>query len=153
MTTVTPFLWYDADLAEPLAYYASVFPSMEVIERTEGPEGTVFSAVIELFGQRLMLLNGGPAHVGFKESFSLMVLVSTQSEIDDLWSSLTADGGEESRCGWLKDRYGLSWQIVPDRLGDLIGGGDPRRAKQALDAMLGMDKLSIDELEAATIAE
>jgi predicted 3-demethylubiquinone-9 3-methyltransferase (glyoxalase superfamily) len=149
MTTVTPFLWYNADLAEPIAYYASVFPSMDVLERSGGPDGAIFSATIELFGQRLMLLNGGPAHAGFQESFSLLVAVETQREIDDLWLALTADGGEEGRCGWLKDSYGLSWQIVPDRLGALIGGPDPRRAKQALDAMLGMRKLFIDELQAA----
>jgi predicted 3-demethylubiquinone-9 3-methyltransferase (glyoxalase superfamily) len=149
MTTVTPFLWYDTNLSEPIAYYASVFPSMDVLERIEGPEGTIFCATIELFGQRLTLLNGGTVHAGFKESFSLLVAVSTQREIDDLWSRLTADGGEEGQCGWLKDRYGLSWQIVPDRLGELIGGGDSLRAKQALDAMLGMTKLSIDELQAA----
>ncbi len=149
MTTVTPFLWFEADLAEPIAYYASVFPSMEVLERGDGPEGTIFSATIELFGQRLMLLNGGPAHAGFKESFSLLVAVETQPEIDDLWSRLTADGGEGGRCGWLKDRYGLSWQVVPDRLGELIGGPDPQRAQQALDAMLAMGKLIVGELQAA----
>jgi predicted 3-demethylubiquinone-9 3-methyltransferase (glyoxalase superfamily) len=149
MTSVTPFLWFDADLAEPIAYYQSVFPSIDVLERSEGPEGTIFGATIEVFGQRLVLLNGGPVHAGFKESFSLLVAVSTQHEIDDLWFRLTTDGGEEGRCGWLKDRYGLSWQIVPDRLGDLIGGVDPLRAKQALDAMLGMTKLSIEGLQAA----
>jgi predicted 3-demethylubiquinone-9 3-methyltransferase (glyoxalase superfamily) len=149
MTTMTPFLWYDANLFEPIAYYSSVFPSLVVLERSEGPEGTIFSATIELFGQRLILLNGGEVHAGFKESFSLLVAVSTQREIDELWSRLTPDGGEEGHCGWLKDRYGLSWQIVPDRLGDLIGGRDPQRAKQALDAMLAMGKLSIDNLQAA----
>jgi predicted 3-demethylubiquinone-9 3-methyltransferase (glyoxalase superfamily) len=149
MTTVTPFLWYDADLAEPLAYYASVFPSMQVVERSPGPDDSVAGATIELFGQRLTLLNGGPAHAGFMESFSLLVAVEMQGEIDELWSGLTADGGEEGRCGWLKDRYGLSWQIVPDRLGSLIGGPDPQRAKQALDAMLQMNKLCIEELQAA----
>jgi predicted 3-demethylubiquinone-9 3-methyltransferase (glyoxalase superfamily) len=149
MTSVTPFLWFNTNLAEPIAYYASVFPSMDVLERSEGPEGTIFGAQIELFGQRLMLLNGGPAHAGFKESFSLLVTVSEQHEIDSLWSRLTADGGEEGQCGWLKDRYGLSWQIVPDCLSALIGGPDPLRAKQALDAMLGMGRLSIDELRAA----
>lgn len=149
MTTVTPFLWYDADLAEPIAYYASVFPSMKVVDQREGPDGKLFTATIDLFGQQLMLLNGGPEHAGFKECFSLFVSVETQDEIDDLWSRLTSDGGEESRCGWLKDRYGLSWQIVPDRLGGLLGGPDPRRARQALDAMLQMNKLQIDELQAA----
>ena len=149
MTTVTPFLWYDADLAEPLAYYASIFPSMQVVERSPGPDGSVFTATVELFGQRLMLLNGGPMHARFDESFSLFVSVQTQAEVDELWSKLTADGGEPGRCGWLKDRYGLSWQIIPDRLGELLGGPDPVRAKQALDAMLAMDKLSISELQAA----
>jgi predicted 3-demethylubiquinone-9 3-methyltransferase (glyoxalase superfamily) len=149
MTTVTPFLWFDCNLAEPLAYYAAVFPSMEVVEHNVGPDDTISGATIELFGQRISLLNGGPALAGFKESFSLLVAVATQGEIDELWSGLTADGGEEGRCGWLEDRYGLSWQIVPDRLGSWLGGPDPRRAKQALDAMLQMNKLRIDELEAA----
>ncbi len=149
MTTVTPFLWFDADLDEPLRYYASIFPTMEVLDRGAMPDGTVMGATIRLFGQDLMLLNGGPAHAGFTESISLLVAVATQSEIDELWSRLTVDGGEAGRCGWLKDRYGLSWQIVPDRLGALLGGPDPRRAKQALDAMLTMDKLSIEELQAA----
>jgi predicted 3-demethylubiquinone-9 3-methyltransferase (glyoxalase superfamily) len=149
MTTVTPFLWFDADLAEPLGYYASVFPAMKVLEQSVGPDDTFGSATIELFGQRIALLNGGPSLAGFKESFSLLVAASTQREIDELWSRLTADGGEEGRCGWLKDRYGLSWQIVPDRLGSLLGGPDPLRAKKALDAMLQMNKLEIATLEAA----
>jgi predicted 3-demethylubiquinone-9 3-methyltransferase (glyoxalase superfamily) len=149
MTTVTPFLWFDADLAEPIAYYASVFPSMTVVETDTATDGPITVATIELFGQRITLLNGGPAHAGFKESFSLLVAVETQGEIDELWLRFTTNGGEEGRCGWLKDRYGLSWQIVPDRLGSLIGGLDPRRAKQALDAMLEMNKLCIDELQAA----
>jgi predicted 3-demethylubiquinone-9 3-methyltransferase (glyoxalase superfamily) len=149
MTTVTPFLWFDTDLSEPLDYYASVFPSMEVVERSDVPDGTIVGATIQLFGQRISMLNGGPAHAGFKESFSLLVAVETQLEIDDLWFRLTTDGGEAGRCGWLKDRYGLSWQIVPDRLGSLIGGPDPRRAKQALDAMLQMNKLCIDDLQSA----
>ena len=148
MTTVTPFLWYDADLAEPLAYYASIFPTMQVLDRSDGPDGSVFVATIELFGQRLTLLNGGPVHAGFTESFSLLVAVSSQREIDDLWDHLTAEG-EEGQCGWLKDRYGLSWQIVPEHLGSLIGGPDPERAGRAMQAMLQMRKLRIDELEAA----
>jgi predicted 3-demethylubiquinone-9 3-methyltransferase (glyoxalase superfamily) len=149
MTTITPFLWYDTDLAEPLAYYGSIFPSMKILDRNAGPEATVSVATIELHGQRLTLLNGGPVHAGFKESFSLLVAVETQDEIDELWSRLTADGGEEGNCGWLKDRYGLSWQIVPERLGSLIGGPDPNRASQALDAMMGMHKLNLAELQAA----
>jgi predicted 3-demethylubiquinone-9 3-methyltransferase (glyoxalase superfamily) len=143
MTTVTPFLWYDADLDEPLAYYSSIFPSIKIVDRSN------IAATIELHGQRLTLLNGGPVHAGFKESFSLLVAVETQDEIDELWSRLTADGGEEGHCGWLKDRYGLSWQIVPERLGSLIGGPDPDRASHALEAMMGMYKLNLAELQAA----
>jgi predicted 3-demethylubiquinone-9 3-methyltransferase (glyoxalase superfamily) len=149
VTTVTPFLWFDADLAEPLAYYASVFPTLQVHERAEGPDGSVFSASVELFGQRLQLLNGGPIHAGFKESISLFISVETQEEVDDLWERLTADGGEPGQCGWLKDRYGLSWQVVPEVLGSLIGGPDPRRAQQALEAMLTMGKLDVAALQAA----
>jgi len=148
MTTVTPFLWFDTDIAEPLAYYRSVFPEMKVLDESPGDTGTML-ATIELFGQRLMLLNGGPIYAGFHESFSLHVAVETQAEIDDLWTRLATNGGEEGRCGWLKDRYGLSWQVVPANLGGLIGGPDPRRAKQAFDAMLGMGRLHIDELQAA----
>jgi predicted 3-demethylubiquinone-9 3-methyltransferase (glyoxalase superfamily) len=149
MPTITPFLWFDADLAEPIDYYGAVFPSLVVLDRAHGPDGAVFSATLEILGQRLMLLNGGPVHAGFTESISLFVAVENQQEIDDLWSKLTTDGGEPGRCGWLKDRYGLSWQIVPTRLGNLLGGSDPRRAQQALDAMLTMNKLSIEELQAA----
>lgn len=149
MTTVTPFLWYDVDLAEPLEHYASVFPSMKVVERSVAPDGTVGLATVELFGQRITLLNGGSAHAGFVESFSLLVAVETQEEIDELWAAFLAGGGEEGRCGWLKDRYGLSWQIVPERIGSLIGGPDPRRARQALDAMMGMHKLELAALQAA----
>lgn len=148
MTTVTPFLWYDVDLAEPLAYYGSIFPTMQVLDRSDAPDGSVFIATIELFGQRLTLLNGGPVHAGFTESISLLVAVQTQREIDELWDHLTAEG-EEGQCGWLKDRYGLSWQIVPEQLGSLIGGPDRERADRAMQAMLQMHKLQLDELQHA----
>src|SRR5580704_9642778 len=96
-----------------------------------------------------MLLNGGPHHAGFTEAISMFVTVETQAEIDDLWERLTADGGEPSRCGWLKDRFGLSWQIVPALLGSLLGSPDRVRAQQAIDAMLQMAKLDIAALQAA----
>lgn len=150
MPTVTPFLWFDGDLAEPIAFYSSVFPDAVVPAAGDGP---VYSATIEVGGQRLMLLNGGPAEFRFTEAISLFVAVETQAEIDQLWSALTADGGEPGRCGWLKDRYGLSWQIVPTMLGGLIGSPDRRRAQQAIDAMLQMQSLHIATLQAAYDAD
>ncbi|HTD49441.1 MAG TPA: VOC family protein [Acidimicrobiia bacterium] len=150
MPTITPFLWFDVDLAEPIAFYLSIFPDAAgpdaLRERDDGP---IFTATIELCGQQLMLLNGGPVHAGFTESVSLFVTVETQDEIDDLWERLTADGGETGRCGWLKDRFGLSWQIVPTVLGSLLGSRDRTRAQQATDAMMQMDKLDIAALQAA----
>ncbi len=150
MPTITPFLWFDSDLAEPIAYYSSIFPdaASPAVGHTEG-DGPIFAATIELCGQQLMMLNGGPAHAGFTESISMFVSVESQEEIDDLWTRLTANGGEPSRCGWLKDRYGLSWQIVPSVLGALLGSSDRVRAQQATDAMMTMDKLDIEVLQAA----
>jgi predicted 3-demethylubiquinone-9 3-methyltransferase (glyoxalase superfamily) len=112
-------------------------------------DGPIFTAVIELCGQQLLLLNGGPMHAGFTVAISLFARVETQGEIDDLWQRLTADGGEPGRCGWLKDRYGLSWQIVPSVLDSLFGSIDRKRAQQAVDAMMTMDKLNIAALQAA----
>lgn len=150
MPSITPFLWFDTDLAEPIAYYTSIFPSTSTGGvQPRADDGPLFSAEIELCGQKLMLLNGGPAHAGFTESISLFVSVENQAEVDRLWEQLTANGGEPSRCGWLKDRYGLSWQVVPTMLGGVLGGPDRRRAQQAMDAMLGMGKLDIEALQAA----
>lgn len=147
MPSITPFLWFDTDLAEPIAFYTTIFHG------TTGPveisEGPISTATIELCGQQLFLLNGGPSHAGFSESISLFVRVESQGEIDDLWQRLTADGGQTGRCGWLKDRYGLSWQIVPTVLESLFGSSDRTRAQQAIDAMMTMDKLDIAELQAA----
>ncbi len=148
MPTITPFLWFDCDLAEPIRFYTSIFPDSAAPDL--GPDdGTIPAATIELCGQRLMLLNGGPALPGFNEAISLFVSVETQEEIDDLWSRLTADGGEPGQCGWLKDRYGLSWQIVPSILGTLLGSPDRTRAQQATDAMLQMGRLDVAALQAA----
>ncbi len=150
MPSITPFLWFDVDLAEPIAFYTSIFP--DAASPNVGPvvgDKPTFAATIEMCGQKLMLLNGGPAHAGFTESISLFTSVDTQGEIDDLWERLTADGGEPGRCGWLKDRYGLSWQVVPTVLESLIGSSDRNRAQQATDAMLQMSKLDISALQAA----
>jgi len=147
MPSNSPFRWFDSDLAEPIAFYTSIFPgdSAPAVESTE----PIYAATIDLCGQQLMLLNGGPAHAGFTESISMFVSVESQEEVDDLWMRLTADGGEPGRCGWLKDRYGLSWQIVPTVLGTLLGSSDRARAQQATDAMMQMSKIDIEALQAA----
>ncbi len=150
MPTITPFLWFDVDLADPIAFYTSIFPDAArpdaLVSANDGP---IFTAAIELCGQQLLLLNGGPVHAGFTESISLLISVETQDEIDDLWERLTANGGEPGRCGWLKDRFGLSWQVVPTVLGSLLGSSDRTRAQQAIDAMMRMDKLDVAALQTA----
>ena len=150
MPTITPFLWFDGDLAEPIAFYTSIFPDAASPAPSHSEdEGPVFMATIELCGQKLMLLNGGPALAGFTEAISLFIAVDTQQEVDDLWERLLADGGEPSQCGWLKDRYGLSWQVIPSILGSLLGSSDRTRAQQAHEAMLQMTKLDIAALQSA----
>jgi predicted 3-demethylubiquinone-9 3-methyltransferase (glyoxalase superfamily) len=150
MPTITPFLWFDTDLIEPISFYTSIFPDASSPDpRPSADDGPIFSATIQLCGQPLMLLNGGPTHAEFTPAISLFVSVETQQEIDDLWEQLTAGGGESGNCGWLKDRYGLSWQIVPTVLGALLGSPDRVRAQQATDAMLQMGKLDIAALQAA----
>lgn len=150
MPSITPFLWFDTDLAEPIAYYTSIFPDTSAPDvRRTADDGPIFTATIDLCGQQLMLLNGGPVHAGFTEAISMFVSVETQDEIDELWQRLSDDGGEPGRCGWLKDRYGLSWQIIPSVLGSLLGSADRTRAQQAIDAMMPMGKLDIAALQAA----
>lgn len=151
---ITPFLWFDDNLDEALRFYTEVFPDTVVHEVSRygpgaaGPEGTVMTATFEIAGTRLMGLNGGP-YFHFTEAFSLFVSVDTQDEIDRLWSALTGDGGQESQCGWLKDKFGLSWQIVPTALPSLLGSPDPGAAGRAMQAMLQMRKLDIAALRAA----
>jgi predicted 3-demethylubiquinone-9 3-methyltransferase (glyoxalase superfamily) len=149
MPSITPFLWFDSDLAQPIAFYTSIFPDAAAPDLPSTDGSPIVTATIELCGQQLMLLNGGPVHAGFTEAISLFVSVDSQEEIDDLWERLTAGGGEPGRCGWLKDRYGLSWQIVPTMLGTVLGSLDRDRAQQATEAMMQMGKLDIAELQAA----
>jgi len=162
MDTVTPFLWYDTQALEAAEHYVSVFSSrpgadpdgsriLDVARQGEagpGEAGPVFMVTFELEGQRLMALNGGSHHT-FNESFSLFVRCQTQEEVDHLWDSLTSGGGDESMCGWLKDRYGLSWQIVPSALMELMGDPDPAKAQAVTQAMLQMRKIEIDGLRRA----
>ena len=148
MLTITPFLWFDTQAEEAMNYYASIFPRANVLS-VHRANGQVMSVAYELEGQKFMALNAGP-QFKFNEAVSFFVGCDTQQEIDTLWDKLTADGGSPSQCGWLKDRFGLSWQIIPKNLGSLLGGGgDPARAKRVLDAMLQMGKLDERRLQEA----
>jgi predicted 3-demethylubiquinone-9 3-methyltransferase (glyoxalase superfamily) len=150
---ITPSLWFDNNLEDAAEFYISIFPNSKVesIERyTEagpGTPGDVVSGTFVLDGNRFIGINGGPAF-SFTEAVSFMVHCKDQDEVDYYWDRLV-DDGEESQCGWLKDRYGLSWQIVPDRLFELVNDADPARAAAATKAMLGMSKIVISELEEA----
>ncbi len=156
MPAITPSLWFDNNLEEAIAFYRAIFPnsSLDSIERfTEagpGTPGEVVSATFTLDGQRFIAINGGP-HFSFTEAVSFTVACRDQAEVDHYWDRL-CDGGQESQCGWLKDRYGLSWQVVPDRLVELTTDPDPARAAAATKAMLGMRKIVIAELEEAVAA-
>ena len=148
MTTITPFLWFDDDAEDAIRFYTGLFPDARVIDENRGPDGALFYATFEVAGQRIMAMNAGP-QFPFTEAISLFVLVKDQAEVDRYWDALTADGGEESQCGWLKDRYGLSWQIVPEALMTLQQGPDRERAGRVVQAMLRMRKIIVADLEAA----
>jgi predicted 3-demethylubiquinone-9 3-methyltransferase (glyoxalase superfamily) len=153
MHEITPCLWFDTQGEEAARFYTSVFPNSRIVDVTRygpagpRPEGTVMTVSFELDGQRFVALNGGP-EFSFNEAISFQVSCQTQDEVDAFWSKLT-EGGEEGPCGWLKDRYGVSWQIIPTALPKLLGDPDPERSQRAMQAMLGMKKLQIDELERA----
>ncbi|MDX3107560.1 VOC family protein [Nonomuraea angiospora] len=147
MQKITTFLWFDDQAEEAAGFYTSLFKDSRVLEVTPGPTGAAMVVTFELAGQRFIALNGGP-EFKFTEAISLYVDCDSQEEVDELWAKLT-EGGEESQCGWLKDRYGLSWQIIPRRLQELIGDPDPERAQRAVKAMLGMGKIDIQGLEDA----
>jgi predicted 3-demethylubiquinone-9 3-methyltransferase (glyoxalase superfamily) len=153
MTTITPWLWFDDNLEDAAQFYTSVFPNSSVekiVRYTEagpGTPGEVCYGSFVLDGHRFFGVNGGP-HFRFTEAVSFEIRCADQAEVDHYWSKLT-DGGEESQCGWLKDRFGLSWQVVPERLYELIESSDAARAAAATTAMLGMRKIVISELEAA----
>jgi predicted 3-demethylubiquinone-9 3-methyltransferase (glyoxalase superfamily) len=148
MNKITPFLWFDDQAEEAMRYYCSIFKNSKVLEVTPGPNGKAMSVSFELEGQPLIALNAGP-QFKFTEAISLFVSCADQAEVDELWSKLSAGGGEESSCGWVKDKYGLWWQIIPTALGEALGDKDPAKAKRALDAMLKMKKIDIEGLKKA----
>lgn len=151
MQKITPFLWFDGNVEEAMSYYVSLFPNSKVlgVDRAGGDTAPVISGRFVVAGQELIALNGGP-HFRFNEAVSLFVDCEDQAEVDELWSKLTADGGQPGRCGWLKDKYGLSWQIIPKALGRLLG--DPATSQRAMAAMMTMSKLDVAELERAAAA-
>ena len=155
MQKITPFLWFDDNAEEAMNFYTSVFKNATIKNANHYPEGfpgalggKLMTATIELEGQEFMLLNAGPMFT-FNESVSFFVKCETQEEVDYYWTALTADGGQESRCGWLKDKFGLSWQIIPNALGRLMGDPDREKANRVMQAMMQMGKIEIDKLQAA----
>jgi predicted 3-demethylubiquinone-9 3-methyltransferase (glyoxalase superfamily) len=153
MPKITPFLWFNDQAEEAMNFYTAIFKNSKITsvsrygEGGPGPQGSVMTATFELDGQEFMALNGGPLFT-FTEAISFFVNCETQAEVDELWEKLT-EGGEESQCGWLKDKYGLSWQIVPSVLGELLNDPDAEKAGRVMNAMLQMKKIDIAGLRAA----
>jgi predicted 3-demethylubiquinone-9 3-methyltransferase (glyoxalase superfamily) len=153
MQKITPFLWFDGKAEEAMNFYISIFKNSKVVtvsrfgDAGPGPKGTVMTATFQLDGQNFVALNGGP-HFTFTPAISFFVNCETQEEVDELWEKLSA-GGEKGRCGWLKDKYGLSWQIVPTDLGKLLHDKDAAKAKRVTQAMLQMSKIDIQKLKQA----
>jgi predicted 3-demethylubiquinone-9 3-methyltransferase (glyoxalase superfamily) len=153
MTKITPFLWFDTQAEEAARFYVSIFKNSKIVsvarygDAGPGPKGSVMTVAFELDGQPFIALNGGP-HFKFTEAISFSVDCKTQQEVDEFWGKLSA-GGEESQCGWLKDKFGLSWQINPSVLGKMLSDPDPRKSKRVMEAMLKMKKIDIEVLKQA----
>jgi predicted 3-demethylubiquinone-9 3-methyltransferase (glyoxalase superfamily) len=149
MQKIVPFLWFDGKAEEATEFYVATFPNSKVVAvNRAGPSGPVISTTFELDGQLFYALNGGPQY-HFTPALSLFVNCETQEEVDSLWDKLLAGGGVPNRCGWLADRYGLSWQVIPRVLGRLLSDPDPARAHRAMQAMLQMTKIDIAGLQRA----
>ncbi|MFN8405918.1 MAG: VOC family protein [Sphingobacteriaceae bacterium] len=150
---ITPFLWFNDQAEEAAKYYISIFKNSKITRLTHygevgpGPKGAVMSVVFELEGQEFFALNGGPQFT-FTPAISLFVDCQTQEEVDQLWEKLSS-GGRKDRCGWLQDKYGLSWQIIPNALGQMLNDKDPIKSKKVMNAMLQMTKINIDQLKQA----
>ena len=153
MQKITPFLWFDSNAEEAMNFYTSIFKNSQILsvnrygEGAPRPAGIVMTASFSLDGQEFMALNGGPEYK-FNEAISFFVNCETQEEVDRLWDRLS-EGGEKGPCGWLKDKFGVSWQIVPTALGQLLGDPDPRKARNVMQAMLQMSKIDIAGLRRA----
>ena len=147
MQKIVPFLWFDGKAEEAARFYVSVFKNSQIVKVMPGPQGTAMGVTFQLEGQEFYALNGGP-QFKFTPAISLFVNCETQQEVDELWKKLSA-GGSDEQCGWLKDKYGLSWQIIPTVLGKLLGDKDPAKANRVMQAMLKMKKIDIKGLQEA----
>ena len=153
MQKITPFLWFDNNAEEAMNFYVSVFKNAKITSLTRfgdagpGPKGTVMTGIFQIEGQEFYALNGGPNY-SFTPAISLFVNCESQQEIDELWEKLS-EGGKKDRCGWLTDKFGLSWQIVPSALGKLLHGSDSEKSNRVMKAMLKMNKLDIRQLQRA----
>jgi predicted 3-demethylubiquinone-9 3-methyltransferase (glyoxalase superfamily) len=153
MQKITPFLWFNNNAEEAANFYTSIFKNSKIGDISRcgdvgpGPKGTVLSITFELEGQKFMALNGGP-HFTFTPAISLFVNCETQQEVDEFWEKLS-EGGQKEKCGWLRDKFGLSWQIIPAALMKLMSDPDPKKANQVMKAMLEMDKIDVQRLEQA----
>lgn len=148
MQKISTCLWFDGRAAEAAEFYTSTFEDSSILTSMPGPDGQVLTVDFEIEGRQFMALNGRPAFT-FNEAVSLVVNCDSQDEVDRYWTALLAGGGEESQCGWLKDKFGLSWQIVPAGMPALLNGPDPAGSQRAMEAMLKMRKLDIDVLQKA----
>lgn len=151
MQKITPFLWFDTQAREAAKFYTTVFKDSSIkspVELNDTPSGNVEVITIELFGQEFTLMSAGP-EFKFNEAISFVINCKDQEEVDYYWEQLTSDGGEESQCGWLKDKFGVSWQVVPHQLNELLSDPNPKKAQAAMKEMLRMKKMVISELEQA----
>lgn len=148
MNKVTPFLWFDNNVGEAMDFYKTVFKDYRETMRQMMPDGKIMTASFSLNGQDFMAMNAGP-QFKFNEAVSFYIDCANQEEVDYYWNAFITGGGEESMCGWLKDKFGLSWQIVPKQLGQCLGNPDPVKAKKAMDAMMQMHKIIVADLEKA----
>ena len=150
MSKIMPCLWFDNRIDEAITFYTETFKSAKVHDiKRQTPDGPAFTAVIELEGQKFMLLNGSPTQFPFTEAVSFTIDCQDQAEVDYFWNKFVSEGGEESMCGWCKDRFGLSWQVVPKQIFDTVFGKDQAGANRAMQAMLQMRKLDVAKLEKA----
>lgn len=148
-TTITPFLWFDGNAEQAVEHYTSLFPGSRVTQVSRrGKDGGVFCIGFELAGRPFLAMNGGP-HYKFTPAVSLLISCDSQEEVDRFWNGFLAGGGKEVQCGWLEDKFGLSWQVIPRRLGDMMSDPDPAKAGRVGEAMMKMKKLDVAALERA----
>ena len=148
MKKITPFLWFDTQAEEAMNFYVSLFKNSKVNNISRGPEGKAFTVSFELDGQEFMGLNAGPHHK-FNEAISMYVDCEDQAEVDYFWNKFISGDGEATQCGWLNDKFGVSWQIIPRQLGELMGDPDPEKSQRVMQAMLKMQKIVVADLQKA----